>query len=46
MSKECSSYSPETSGLGGKIWARILVGMKGQNSGRRGQGARGLMEEI
>lgn len=45
MHKECSSYFLETSGLVGKIQARILVGMKGQNSGRRGRGTRGLMEE-
>lgn len=46
MSKECHSYSPETSGLVGKTQAKILVRMKGPNSGRRGQGARGLTEEV
>lgn len=46
VSKECYSYSPETSGLVGKTQAKIFVRMKGQNSGRRGQGARGLTEEV
>ena len=46
MSKECSPCSQRFVWSGGEDRGQELVGLKGQNSGRRGQGGRGLTEEV